>query len=73
MLIFQDRDRIEFAGDSVTDMGSIHLKGEGRKDGLGTDRSCRRSRGGTGSRTGRSPWGPGWMHMGRLIPAIVGI
>ena len=36
MLIFQDRDRIVFAGDSVTDMGSVHPVGEGRNEELGT-------------------------------------
>lgn len=34
-MIFSDLDRIVFAGDSVTDMGSINPVGEGRADSLG--------------------------------------
>ena len=34
-MIFSDMDRIVFAGDSVTDMGSINPVGEGRADSLG--------------------------------------
>ena len=34
-MIFQDRDRIVFAGDSVTDMGSAQPVGEGLFDNVG--------------------------------------
>ena len=34
-MIFQDLDRIVFAGDSVTDMGSVNPVGEGLYDNLG--------------------------------------
>ena len=34
-MIFQDMDRIVFAGDSVTDMGSVNPVGEGLFDNLG--------------------------------------
>lgn len=34
-MIFEDGDRIVFAGDSVTDMGSTQPVGEGLNDGLG--------------------------------------
>lgn len=35
-MIFEDMDRIVFAGDSVTDMGSVQPVGEGLFDNLGT-------------------------------------
>ena len=34
-MIFKDLDRIVFAGDSVTDMGSVNPVGEGLYDSLG--------------------------------------
>lgn len=34
-MIFDDGDRIVFAGDSVTDMGSVQPVGEGLNDALG--------------------------------------
>ena len=34
-MIFQDQDRIVFAGDSVTDMGSKNPVGEGLSDNVG--------------------------------------
>lgn len=34
-MLFEDMDRIVFAGDSVTDVGSVHPVGEGRNDELG--------------------------------------
>ena len=34
-MLFQDMDRIVFAGDSVTDMGSVNPVGEGLFDNLG--------------------------------------
>ncbi len=36
LMIFEDMDRIVFAGDSVTDMGSDQPVGEGLFDSLGT-------------------------------------
>ena len=35
-MLFEDMDRIVFAGDSVTDMGSAQPVGEGLFDNLGT-------------------------------------
>ena len=35
-MLFEDMDRIVFAGDSVTDMGSDQPVGEGLFDSLGT-------------------------------------